>query len=104
MADGNWRIDYDVEYTTFVNHEFGNSLERVYNDNEYLLYRYTDLKAISNDYLTIYKAIRSGTEPTDLTDYKSLKFEAKGSGKVEIKLTKASINDWNAQYKFTVEL
>lgn len=104
MADGNWGLDYDKNYTTIEQYTIGNNPNRVYNDDEYSIYRSSDIKVKTTDYFTAYKAVSSGTEPTDLTDYKSLKFVASGTGDVVIRLTKASITDWNAQYQFTLPL
>ncbi len=104
MADGNWGIDYDNSYTVVERFERGNNKERVYKDGEYPVYRNVTLQAKSRDYVSIYKAIRSGTEKADLTAYKSLKFYAQGNGEVEVRLTRDSIVDWRSQYKTVVQL
>jgi hypothetical protein len=104
LADGNWGIDYDDRYTTVSKFVRGNNKERVYEEGSYPVYRNVNLQASSKDYVSIYKAIRSGTEKADLTAYKSLKFYASGSGQVVVRLTRDSIIDWNSQYKTVVNL
>ncbi len=104
MADGNWGIDYDNSYTVIEQFERGNNKDRVYQDGEYPVYRNVTLQAKSRDYVSIYKAIRSGTEKADLTAYKSLKFYAQGSGEIEVRLTRDAIVDWSSQYKTVVSL
>ncbi len=104
LADGNWGIDYDNAYTAVERFERGNNKERVYKDGEYPVYRNVTLQAKSRDYVSVYKAIRSGTEKADLTAYKSLKFYAQGNGQVEVRLTRDSIVDWRSQYKTAVTL
>ncbi|MES2703996.1 MAG: collagen-binding domain-containing protein [Bacteroidota bacterium] len=104
MADGNWSLDYDHNYTTVNNYKPDNNYARVYHDNEYPLYRSVTVSARSNDYVNIYKFIASGEEKVNLSDYKSYKFFAKGSGKVEIRLIKEGIVKWADQYKTTITL
>ena len=104
MADGNWGIDYDGSYTAIQQFSRGNNADREYKDNEYPVYRNVTLKAKTRDYVSVYKAVRSGTEKTDLTAYRSLKFFAKGTGRVEIRLTRDSIVDWAGQYKTEINL
>ncbi len=104
LADGNWGIDYDNSYTVIERFERGNNKERVYQDGEYPVYRNVTLQAKSRDYVSVYKAIRSGTEKADLTAYKSLRFYARGNGQVEVRLTRESIVDWRSQYKTVVQL
>ncbi len=104
LADGNWGIDYDNNYTAIERFERGNNKERIYQDGEYPVYRNVTLQAKSRDYVSVYKAIRSGTEQADLTAYKSLRFYAQGNGQVEVRLTRDSIVDWRSQYKTVVNL
>ncbi|MBA3827334.1 MAG: VCBS repeat-containing protein [Taibaiella sp.] len=104
MADGNYSLDVDKNYTTVSQYAPGNSPARVYYDNEYPLYRNVSVKASSTDYLSLYKFIAPGDEKVNLTDYHSFKFYAKGSGQMEIKLLKDGITNWKDQYKTVVTL
>ncbi len=104
LADGNWGLDYDKSQTSVKTYVPDNDPTRVYTDNSFPLYRKVDLKAVSTDYITLYKSIKPGTEPTDLTPYQSLKFHAAGKGKAEIRITRAGITKWDEQYKTVIEL
>ncbi len=104
LADGNWGLDYEDHRTALATYKTENHSDRLYLDNEFPLYRSVGLTAATDDYLSLYKAVRPGTEKTNLTAYHSLKFNASGTGTVEIKLTRDSIVDWKSQYKTTVTL
>lgn len=104
LADGNWGLDYDKSLTSVKTYTPDNDPTRVYTDNSFPLYRKVDLKAVSTDYITLYKSIKPGTEPTDLTPYQSLKFHAAGKGKAVIRITRAGVNKWDEQYKTEIEL
>jgi hypothetical protein len=104
LADGNWGLDRDASLTHVQSFEARNNPARVYAEDEYPLYRDVELKATTSDYVSIYKALSPGTEPTDVTAYKSLKFWAKGSGKAEIVLTKDSIAAFKSQYRKVIDL
>ncbi len=41
---------------------------------------------------------------TDLTEFKGIKFFAKGIGRLTVKLTRDSIIDWEAQFKADIDL
>ncbi len=104
MADGHWGLDYDGQYTSIIQFKPNNDLGRVYNDEEYPVYRNVTLKAETKDYISIFKSIRSGFEKADLREYHSLKFFAKGEGKATIKLFRDSISDTKKQYKVDINL
>lgn len=104
LADGNWGLDYDNTLTSVKTYVPDNDPARVYTDNSFPLYRKVELKAVSKDYITLYKAIKPGTEPTDLTAYQSLKFHASGKGKAVIRITRAGITKWEEQPKTEIEL
>jgi hypothetical protein len=104
MADGNWVMDYDKAYTEIINYKPNNKPERIYNEDEFPVYRSIQVNATTHDYITLYKFIRAGQEKTDLSKYHSYKFFAKGTGKMEVKLIKESVTKFADQYKTTVVL
>jgi choice-of-anchor A domain-containing protein len=103
MADGNWSQDLDVHYTS-VTCKPNNNYSRVYTDGEYPLYRNFTVTGTSSDYISIYKFVTSGEDKVDLTNYHSFKFLAKGGGKVQIRLIKDGIVNFNDQYYTTLTL
>lgn len=104
MSDGNWGLDYVGANTNLEEYTISNDPARVYNDNEYAVYRNVTVKCNTDDYITIYKAISQGNAKTDLTAYNTLKFYAKGNGAVRVKLTKASIMSWGNQFYTDITL
>lgn len=104
MADGNWGLDYDGSNTNLTQYTIGNEPNRVYANNEFAVYRNVTLKCNTDDYMTIYKAISQGNAKTNLTQYNNLKFFAKGTGKVNVKLTKNAIVSWHDQYNMDITL
>lgn len=103
MADGNWGLDYDGQYTSIIQYKPNNDFGRVYND-DLPVYRTVTLKVDTKDYISIYKSIRSGFEAADLKDYATLKFFAKGNDKVTVRLIKKSVVKFKEQYSITLNL
>lgn len=104
LADGNWGLDYDQSLTSLKEWVPANDPNRVYTDNSLPLYRKVNLTAVSTDYLTLYKAIKPGTEPTDLSSYSTLKFHAAGQGKATVRITREGITKWDDQYQTEITL
>lgn len=104
IADGNWSLDYDKNYTSITSYKPNNNFDRVYTDGEYPVYRSISVKGTSSDYLSVYKFLAPGEEKVDLSGYQSFRFYAKGSGQVEIRLIKDSVVKWADQYKNVVTL
>ncbi len=104
MADGNWGLDYEKAMTQIVQYKTVNEPGRIYKDDEYPGYRSVILKADTRDYISIYKSLKAGFEDADLTAYKSLKFTAKGSGKVTITIVSSAIQKFADQFSTEVEL
>ncbi|MFK5098225.1 hypothetical protein, partial [Klebsiella pneumoniae] len=48
--------------------------------------------------LTVYKLLRAGGVPQDLSAFKTLKFTASGNATLTITLVKQSITNWKDQY------
>jgi choice-of-anchor A domain-containing protein len=104
MADGNWSLDYDNNYTTVNHFVTGNDTARAYNGNEYSVYRNVSLNAHSNDYITLFKSVKQGGGKTDLSAYRNVTFFARGKGALQITLTRDSIVQWQSQYKTSIIL
>lgn len=104
MADGNWGLDYEKAMTDLVQYKTVNEPGRIYPDDEYPAYRSIVLKADTRDYISVYKSLKAGFEDVDLSAYKSLKFSAKGSGKVSITLVSSTIQKFAEQFTTELEL
>lgn len=104
MADGGWSLDFDKTYTEIQNFKPNNNDNRIYRDDEFPLYRNVRVTAKTTDYISIYKFVKGGHTPVDLSAYKSYKLYAKGQGKMIIRLIKESVVRFADQYKTTVPL
>ncbi len=104
MADGNWSLDYDKNYTTINTFNVTNETNRVYQPKDLSVYRMASVQATGDDYISLYKGIRQGNAVTDLTPYTHITFFAKGKGKVIVNINRDSITNAKAQFKYEIEL
>lgn len=56
------------------------------------------------DYASIFRTLKAGNKPVDVTAYNTLEFEGSGNGPVEVIITKRSINNWSEQFRGKVYL
>tara|TARA_R110002050_G_scaffold281956_2_gene429674 strand:+ start:47366 stop:49951 length:2586 start_codon:yes stop_codon:yes gene_type:complete len=103
MSDGPWGYD-DAAPTTVVTNYTVEANENVFNNDEYPIERNINLKATTSEYIAAYRALTPKFNPIDLSVYNSLQLEAKGTGTLIVRLVKESVNNWEAQYKTTIEL
>ncbi|PWH86438.1 choice-of-anchor A family protein [Brumimicrobium oceani] len=104
-ADGNWGLDFDPTYTDILEYTVSNDFDRVYEEDEMPIHRNVHIQAHSEyDYLTLYKSLLPGNLPDDYTDYKFLSFTVKGSGLLDLGLLKSSVQEWDQQYKATINV
>ncbi len=103
MSDGIWGLDYNRNQTTIRSFRVTNDPARVYKD-EYPLFRDIQIEGTTSDYITAYKFLRGAALPTNISAYKSLRFEASGGHKLKITLVKEGIAQWNDQYTYTLQL
>lgn len=104
MADGNWGLDYDRNYTTITRYTTSNEPTRIYNPAELSVYRYASVSAISDDYVLMYKGIKQGNAIANLSAYQSISFFARGNGKLMVTIPRDSIVRWRRQYYTTIDL
>ena len=103
MSDGPWGLDDNASTTQILEYEI-NTNATVSLENEYLIERNPSIKAQTQEYVSIYKAFTPRFKPVDLSYYNMLEFNAKGTGKLEVRFVKKSIEIWENQYMVAVEL
>lgn len=103
MSDGTWALDFDSTKTVIKNFVVLNDTERLLAD-EYPVFRNIQVTANTNDYVTAYKVLRGAGAIQNLSDYKTLRFKAKGNGNLRITVIKNSITDFGKQYKVFVPI
>lgn len=103
MADGAWGVDYNTNTTSLKKFVVTNSNTPKVKD-EFSVFRNAEIAGTTPDYITVYKLLRAGGTPQDLSSYKSLKFTATGNAPVVITLVKQSIKNWDDQYNFQLPI
>jgi len=106
LTDGGWGMDVDRTYTSILNYKVRNNPTRVYPDNEMPLYRTVDVEINSSDYITLFKFLKPGSGPMDISAYKTLKLTAKAAGvsAIEVRLIKDGITRYKDQYRYTLKV
>jgi hypothetical protein len=104
MNDGTWSIGYDKSTTSISSFAVNNDASRVYNADEYTLFRNVEVKGNSSDYVSVFKLLRGGAAAADITPYKTLKFTAGGGYTLRVMLIKNSIANWADQYYTDIKL
>jgi len=103
MSDGPWGLD-DLASSTHVDTFTILPNEESFETNEFPIERNITLKASTSDYISAYRALTPRFKAVDMSDYSSFKLKAKGTGALEIRFVKESINNWEEQYKTTIML
>ncbi|WP_298343031.1 T9SS type A sorting domain-containing protein [uncultured Algibacter sp.] len=101
LSDGPWGYDdaqanvtrFDVAPNTTT-----------FNEDVYVVERDITLEATTNNYVAAYRALTPKFNPIDLSEFNSLKLEAKGTGTLIVRLVKEGISNWEAQYKTSINL
>ncbi|PJE47363.1 MAG: hypothetical protein CUR34_02055 [Sediminibacterium sp.] len=106
MTDGSWGYDYNTATSSVKNFVISNDLKIANSTtDDYLLFRNMKIDASSPDYISVYKVLRGGGVPQDLSEFKAFKFNASGAGtNLRITLVKSSITNWSDQYSYIVPL
>lgn len=103
MSDGPWGVD-DAASSTVVNHYGISTNSAPFDSENFPIERNLSLKATTSDYISAYRALTARFKAVDLSLYKSFYLKGKGTGTLEITFVKNSIDDWEDQYKTTIEL
>jgi hypothetical protein len=99
MADGSWGVDYNTNTTSVKKFEVKNSTAQLAKD-EFHLFRNVDVNATTPDLIGVYKLLRGGGAPQDLSAFKTLKITAAGNSVLTVTLVKQSITNWADQYTY----
>ncbi len=103
MSDGPWGIDDSQPDSEVITYEVSENTE-TFDVSEFPVERNVQLQANTSTYVAAYRALTPRFKPVNLTAYNSLQFEAQGTGTLEVALLKASISNWEDQYKMTIDL
>jgi len=103
MSDGPWGFDDAATSTEVTEYTVATNTEAL-NDEDFNIERNITLKANTSEYIAAYRALTPKFNPIDLSGYNSFKFEAKGTGTLIVRLVKESVDNWETQYKASVNL
>ena len=102
MSDGNWAAAVNNSNSTIKSVNAINDPKRVTdNADDFLLYRNVKVEATTPDYVSVYKVLRGGGAPQDLTGYRTFQFTASGTGantSLVVTIIKDGITNWADQY------
>ena len=103
LSDGSWAVDYNNSNTVLNKFEIKNS-SKTFASEEYQLFRNIQINAVTSTYVTALKLLRGGGLPKDLTQFKSIKFNATCNCNLKITLVKQSTKNWDDQYYIKIPL
>ena len=103
MSDGPWGFDDNATTTQVLEYEV-NTNESTPEIDQFIIERNPYIKAQTQEYVSLYKAFTPRFTPVDVSGYNTLEFDAKGTGTMEVRFIKNSIDSWENQYKTEIEL
>ena len=103
MSDGPWGFDDNASTTQVLEYEV-NTNETTPEMDQFIIERNPYIKAQTQEYVSLYKAFTPRFTPVDVSGYNTLEFDAKGTGTMEVRFIKNSIDSWENQYKTEIEL
>ena len=103
FADGPWGREFDETGATItdfsISTQFNSPQSGAFN-----MARNANIEGSVKTYASLFRVLRVGNKPVDLTAYNNLEFTAFGSGSFEVVISKAGITAWNEQYRTTINL
>ncbi len=103
MSDGPWGVDDAAESTSVTDYSILPN-ETNFSDNVFGIERNLNLTAETDEYVAAYRALTPRFKAVDLSNYDTFMFTGQGTGTLDIRFVKQSINNWEEQYKATVTL
>ncbi|ANH60758.1 DUF6923 family protein [Dokdonia donghaensis] len=103
LSDGPWGVDASQDGTEVLSYEIIEN-ENTYSDEVYAIERNLAFTATTTSYVGAYRALTPRFQAVDVSNYNALQMSAKGTGNLEVTFVKASIENWEEQYKATIEL
>ncbi len=103
FADGSWGLDYTADGAIVTGYTLSTNENLVGGDDLYLE-RNVSFTGEIKDYVSIFRGLKAGSRPVDLTGYNTLQFDASGSGSLEVVITKSSVEGWSKQFRTRVVL
>ena len=106
MSDGVWGSDFNSANATMQKFTVTNdTIARNNSAFELHLLRNVQISAVTSDFISVYKLLKGGGVPQDLTGFKTLRFTASGAKtNLRVYLIKNSITNFSDQYYYLLPL
>jgi len=106
MSDGSWAVNASNVTSKVKTFKVSNDTKAIDNKEDFILFRNVQAEVSTPDYFSLYKVVRGGGSPQDLSAFKTLQFTASATAgtSVTITLIKDGIVNWNDQYRVTIPL
>ena len=101
LADGSWGLDYDSQSTIVDKYDILSDNRRAV-DNAYLVERGISVSGTTDSYLSIFKQLKPGGMPVDLSEYNTLSFDSEREGVYEITLLTDQLNNISKKLSHTL--
>lgn len=103
FADGPWGYECDELGASISDFSITPQFAQL-NPSNYNLPRTSYLEGTVKTYASLYRILRVGNKPVNLTNYNAIEFTASGVGTFELVVSKNSITSWNNQYRTNITL
>ncbi len=103
QSDGIWAY-YIPEDGQMIHYQIENGESDDFKEGDFPIFRNVEFASSGSEYATVYKTIKGGAIPADVSSYSYLNFKASGKGKMTIRLVKKSIQNFNSHYSYSFEL
>lgn len=104
FADGAWGLDYDANQTD-INHFTISENEAInLSNSEFLVHRNVAFEAYTSESVAVYRSFTPKFRSKNFSDYNVLNLSIEGEGTLEVTMSKTSIENWENQYKTSVEI
>ncbi len=103
FADGVWGYDALSENATINQFEISPE-EYDYLGDGYLIERDFNISGTVKNFLTVYRSLNASFSPENLNEFNMISFQGQGNTSIEITAVKSSIQNWEDQMRFNLEL
>lgn len=103
IADGAWGVDYQIDGAAIAEYEVRPGEHSVPTDG-YAIERNISLSGTVSDYVAAYRSLNPAFRPVDMSQYNLLRFNARGSGDLEVTIVREGVKEWDKQMKTAIRL
>lgn len=98
FADGPWGT-YTEPNAGRIDEFITTPFSGVQAQDEYVIERNASITGEVKTYVSLFRTLKVGDHPVDLSDFDQIEFQANGSGVLEVIINKESIDSWTDQFR-----